>query len=512
MKAEFRWCEGILILLFFYLFILQLQAIWPFTIDDMYISLRYAKNWVAGYGLLWNVSSAPVEGYSNFSFVVLGALTLLLKGNAVVVLKSAGVLGLFFTCYFTYLITRFWFARRESFLPCLILLLYKGQIIWAASGLETTVYEALVCGSIYFCFKGMGYQLFPGLRKESESRYFIFAGILLSLAGLTRPEAPALMGLFFILICLDRPKKDRAKYWRGVLYFFLTLLLIFAPYFFWRLVYFGFLFPNSVYCKGLSKTLNFFLDINYLKLIWPLAVLALPACIKTNDKRHYFLWLPSLLYLIMLADAEPVVAFENRLFLPAFVLFLPLVLQGIYTIEFSFWQDRDFVLGLPIYFSCFLVAFFFIPTMSLVDYRYFSQNPLRGEQLRGSVVNWLENHGLAGDSVVLADSGMIPYKSNLNFIDSYCLNNLEMAHSKDRYKQFCEKILQRNPKIVILTSLISRGKVTYTPSDFCLKNLLNTQNKYKLSKEYITNSPESNYRYEIYINSSIFSSRKNKVY
>src|ERR1044072_10021322 len=109
MNSRWRWYDSLFVLLFFYFFVLQIQAIWSFTIDDMYISLRYAKHWVDGNGLVWNLNEPSVEGYSNFSFVVLGAITLLLKGNPVLVLKIAGLIGLFFTCYFIYLISRFWF-------------------------------------------------------------------------------------------------------------------------------------------------------------------------------------------------------------------------------------------------------------------------------------------------------------------------------------------------------------------------------------------------------------------
>lgn len=314
MKRGFQWYDSIFIVLFFYLLVLQIQAIWPFTIDDMFISLRYAKHWAAGEGLLWNLHAPPVEGYSNFSFVALGALTLLFKGNPVVVLKMAGLIGLIMTCYFIYSISRFWFSPRESLLPCFGVLLYKGQIIWATSGLEATVYEALLCGTVYCCFKGIGYRFAPNPRGAAINAYFIGAGILLALAGMTRPEAPAFMVLFFILIYWDRPKEEIKRYQVGVLLFCIALVLFYGPYFFWRVIYFGYLFPNSVYCKGLSQAFTFALDRHYLKLIWPLALFALPACIQAKDKRHYFLWLPSLVYLIMLADSDPVVAFENRLF------------------------------------------------------------------------------------------------------------------------------------------------------------------------------------------------------
>ncbi|MCW8410122.1 protein LphB [Legionella sp. PATHC035] len=507
MKRGFQWYDSIFIVLFFYLLVLQIQAIWPFTIDDMFISLRYAKHWAAGEGLLWNLHAPPVEGYSNFSFVALGALTLLFKGNPVVVLKMAGLIGLIMTCYFIYSISRFWFSPRESLLPCFGVLLYKGQIIWATSGLEATVYEALLCGTVYCCFKGIGYRFAPNPRGAAINAYFIGAGILLALAGMTRPEAPAFMVLFFILIYWDRPKEEIKRYQVGVLLFCIALVLFYGPYFFWRVIYFGYLFPNSVYCKGLSQAFTFALDRHYLKLIWPLALFALPACIQAKDKRHYFLWLPSLVYLIMLADSDPVVAFENRLFLPAFALLLPLVVQGISTLVYAFRRKRDSTFRLVFYLSTLVILFLLIPKMSLADYRYFSQNPVRGELLRKKLVDWLNNHASTGDWVVLGDSGLIPYASPLNFIDSYCLNNLEMTHhsSQDMYQDFCERIWQKKPRIIILTSLTKHGKIIYTPSDACLKTRLDKY-PYKLSTTYESSSPGSIYRYEVY--EIIFPSKK----
>lgn len=152
MKLDLRWYDFVFVVFFTYLIFCQVSAIWPFTIDDMFISLRYAKNWASGVGLVWNVGSLPVEGYSNFIFVVLGTLTLLVKGDPVVVLKMAGIVGLLFSCLFLFLIARFWFSARLSLIPVFYLLLYKGEPIWAVSGLETTVYQALLCASVFFIF------------------------------------------------------------------------------------------------------------------------------------------------------------------------------------------------------------------------------------------------------------------------------------------------------------------------------------------------------------------------
>ena len=357
MKLNVRWYDVFLGILLVYLWLGQVIAVWPFTIDDMFISLRYAKNWASGAGLLWNIDSAPVEGYSNFSFVVLATVSLLAHGDPVVTLKCAGVVGLFFSAVFVYLISRFWFSTRLSLIPVIYLLLYNGEPIWAVSGLETIVYQALICGAVFFIFYGLGYRFFPHKRVGVSNKPLIAAGIILSLAAMTRPEAPVFMILFFILMCFDNPKIEGRRQWRGIILFCCTLGLCFGPYFLWRLSYYGYLFPNPIYCKGFMKSsYSFYLDVNYLIFIWPFALLAIPACIKAQDKRHYFLWLPSVVYLLLLINSVPLVAFHNRLFLSAFALMLPLVQQGISVLVSVYLPEKDstYVISL-ILISCFRI-------------------------------------------------------------------------------------------------------------------------------------------------------------
>ena len=46
-----------------------------FVCDDAFISFRYARNWVEGHGLRYNLGDhTPVEGYSNFLWVVVSAV------------------------------------------------------------------------------------------------------------------------------------------------------------------------------------------------------------------------------------------------------------------------------------------------------------------------------------------------------------------------------------------------------------------------------------------------------
>ena len=282
---------------------------------------------------------------------------MLLHLDPVLVLKSAGVIGLFFTCWAVYAISRLWLSRPIALIPCLWLLAYKGQILWTVSGLETTVYEALVCFSVYFIFRGMGYSAHPHTNLKNQSLplnatsrgegskqltlYFVVAGLLLALAGMTRPEATALMVLFTLLLLFTTVSASGDKTWQGFVLFCGTLCVCYAPYFFWRWHYYGRLFPNPVYCKGFTNILTFNLDKNYLRLTWPFIIMALFAVWQNNDRRYYFLWLPSVIYLILLIGADPIVAFDNRLFLPAFVLLLPLAVKGMATFLSAYLHKKN---------------------------------------------------------------------------------------------------------------------------------------------------------------------------
>lgn len=46
------------------------RAAWFFTIDDAYLTFRYTANLAAGHGPVWNVGEDPVEGFTNFLWMV----------------------------------------------------------------------------------------------------------------------------------------------------------------------------------------------------------------------------------------------------------------------------------------------------------------------------------------------------------------------------------------------------------------------------------------------------------
>lgn len=491
----------ILLIIIFYLVIFQPFAARFFTIDDMYISLRYAKNWASGLGLVWNSGEAPVEGYSNFSFVILSALAIKFGVNPVVLLKTIGWFSLLIVSISLYYLSRLWFKPELALIPIISLMYYKGEILWAVSGLETTFYQSLIILALFYLLRGNGYNLYPLSRGMQKNTYLILSALIMVLASLTRPEAPFLMLIFLIITWFDISTYHSNYYLKSPYVVALVFCFFYIPYFIWRYNYYGYLFPNPIYCKGFSDSF-LLLDKYYLILAWVFLLLSILGVSLTRDKRIYYLILPSLLYLILLMYADPIVAFFNRLYLPAFSLLLVSSLIGLSIVVNSMFlkfedNQRYLITG-----SVFLMLTgLFIPGLSLQAYQYFAVNSIRGEKLRNDVVNWLTNKVPNNSKVVLADSGKIPYLSSLNFIDSYCLNNKLMTQypSSDTniYIKFCHDIFKIKPTAIILTSLREQGNVSYTPVDECLRFSLN-ENLYKLSAYFQSGDQQSSYRYEIY--------------
>src|SRR5690554_5727797 len=76
----------------FYRLTLLIQSGWAFTTDDAFITLRYARNWVDGHGIYWNPGDQPVEGYSNFLYLLLAATSMKLGFDPVFTVKIIGVI------------------------------------------------------------------------------------------------------------------------------------------------------------------------------------------------------------------------------------------------------------------------------------------------------------------------------------------------------------------------------------------------------------------------------------
>ncbi|MDW8352755.1 MAG: hypothetical protein RML99_12670, partial [Anaerolineae bacterium] len=219
----------------FALFSLQIALFREFTIDDAFITFRYVKQWVAGNGLVFNIGER-VEGYSNFLWVVLLAPFHALGVDLVLASKALGVLlGVVTLLLTAALVGNGWRGVGAS-----ILLAVSAPFgVWAVAGLETMLFACLFAASAL------------AFAREEEAGRGWLSGPLFALLALSRFE-----GLMFGLL---------ASIVRGVRLWregkpvqphdWLRLALWLAPiavHMAWRLSYYGYPMPNTVYAKSMG--------------------------------------------------------------------------------------------------------------------------------------------------------------------------------------------------------------------------------------------------------------------
>jgi len=238
---------AILIPLLLYSF-LALQLI-GWVIDDAGISYAYARNLGSGAGLVSQPGMPPVEGYSNFLWVL--------------VLSPLFTLGIFDPYYapkamnlifvgLTFLFTQKSLQRVSGssfFVPLYALLFIATNasfVIWTTSGLENALYAALISCTLYLLLKYVSDDI-PSFQNAGK------IGALVGLVALTRPDgAIYVLSLPMILVTTFRVR-NRATFveaFKAVLGYLSALTLLLGSYFLFRVAYFGKIYPNTYYAKG----------------------------------------------------------------------------------------------------------------------------------------------------------------------------------------------------------------------------------------------------------------------
>ena len=211
----------------------------PYIVDDTFISLRYARNLLNGAGLVYNVGQ-QVEGYSNFSWVMIEALVMRLGLPVITSIKLLGLASAVATALLAFLLARRVLpkspeGRVAGFIAFTLICLNTSIAVWSQAGLETVFFASLV---VAMC-----------LRFEVEldrKRPLPWSAVLFALACMTRPEAPV-YGLYFLVRRVSAWRRVRAR--RGDLLWVVVLGALLIPYEAWGLWYYGKLLPNTYAAK-----------------------------------------------------------------------------------------------------------------------------------------------------------------------------------------------------------------------------------------------------------------------
>lgn len=208
---------------------------WPRTVDDAYITFRYARALVDGAGPVFNPGER-VEGCSSPAWMALSAAAIEAGLDPVPVSKVAGVLasiGLVVAVFVG--LRRFEVVPLGAALGALLVGTSLVVQMWATAGLETNAYALAFL---------LGLLLLATGREDPTTASW--ASVSLVSAALLRPEGIAFWGLGLAVVAV-RAGATRERIRSSVAYALPGVVL--AGFFAWRLAYYGQLLPNTYYAK-----------------------------------------------------------------------------------------------------------------------------------------------------------------------------------------------------------------------------------------------------------------------
>jgi arabinofuranosyltransferase len=508
------------------LFAIVVLVVFPkLTIDDAYITFRYAENLALHGELTYNLGEPHVEGYTGIALPALLAAAMRLGLPPDIVDKTLGILAYFVTALFLFLT-----GQRLELHPVVtaaMVLLYLTIPVGfthAVAGLETTMFAASVTVSLWALVRAL--QIVSG-RARSET-VLLFAILVCTLI---RPEGVVVAGLSVIVLAIDRLRMGKS----GLLSLFLRIVVFYAVplsvYLIWKMNYYGSLLPNSYYVKladGFDDV-----SINELKKFWDryMSFIAIAAAL---------LWLvPAWHYLRRRKPVDDIATKSVDLLVLGFVVLLHVVVLYKYA-QSHLWMNYSFRFSTHIY-PAFLLAVGILAdrglrttvhsfpqtsrvaallviaaaTISLVEvYRHLEHLPGEFRFAAGYVTLLNEEHIPAGHFirqhvpsdewlVTVIDAGAIPYYAGNKTVDLGGLNEPVVARKLHSDSAVVDYAFRHQPGAWAITSL-SLDSLTYTPA---AKRIIDDPRfeQYRLVRRFTT-GPGRDYHEFVYLREDLIRS------
>lgn len=400
-----------------------------FTLDDGYITLRYSKHLANGNGLVWNImSNNPVEGYTSFLWVLIGAVPHIFGLPAVTFVKVVGALATVASMIILYL-----YGRRRGLnrvflaIGCAQLGVSPAVAVLSIQGMETTTAMLLILIASIGALE---------LAQTYSRRWAAVMNVSLLLGMLSRPD------LVIYAIILEASIA-------GVLYYHNRMseirslvrwgfILVFVPgitYMITRFLYFGYLFPNPFYVKSdggliaLQGGLNTFEFV--MLLLGPILFITIFSFLMGGNANRVInsspVFLASSGFLFLWLFIQPLQGFLWRFQAPVFATLVLSILLVLNPKSSWFKQNKIYEQKIPLIMSLLLISGLVVyPLFSYPQASRETDNRTPGDR----VVMGQALSSVDGDyRMFVTESGAVPYYSEWNAIDEWGLNSEEIAHN-----------------------------------------------------------------------------------
>ena len=431
---------------------------WQFTVDDSYISFRYAQNLADGFGIVFNPGER-VEGYSNFLWILILSL---FAGMGFDLVVTAKVLGVLFSAATLLVLWKagLWLNKgqvdRITHIAPILCASNAAYGAWGIGGLEPPLFSFLITCSVLRL-----------LQERTNGSRFPWSGLLLGLTAIARPEGILFTFLWMAVVAgsqIRNPRNLRPSLYGSLRLFF--SLSLFGVYLAWRFWYYGHWLPNTFYAKtggglnqirdGLVYAGSFFLNNGIIFL--PLLVLA---ALRSYDRdRTEPLWLIFFLVIgymgfVVIAGGDWMPLY--RLFVPILPLFFLLVQEAVRLV-------LDIAPSYPWVRTGLVLTLIAVVPLTLFQAARF-QKYLLLEQVNFecSVIDWLEENAPPKASIALQLAGAIPFYTRLYTIDRMGLLDPHISRLPGglHHKQDEQYILNRKPTFIQIFAKNDPRKFAY---------------------------------------------------
>lgn len=208
--------------------------------EDAAMLMRYSINLADGNGIVWNIGQPPVDGATDFLFMVLLAgLYALGVGMEAAPLWVGGISHLITVLLVYTGVRRFFKGGRWVAILSAVFLLFGPGLLYAEASFGTPFFAL-------FCALSWLFAQFAIEKPDSTTRALLFAVTCL-LMGLIRPEGVLVAGFILVAVLYRLGWKHSGR----ILIIFLGVFMVLGgAYFLWRWNYFGYPLPNPFYKKG----------------------------------------------------------------------------------------------------------------------------------------------------------------------------------------------------------------------------------------------------------------------
>mgnify|MGYP001581112157 FL=1 len=396
--------------------------------EDAAMLMRYSQHLAGGHGVVWNIGEPPVDGATDFLFMVASA-ALIKLGFTV----GQAVRGIGFVSHILTVLLIYWTNRR----------IHNGSILFSfLSGLYLALgtglsYVSAYFGTPFFALAAAStWTLGLLLMKEENPRWWLSLAFALSglVTGLIRPEGVILASLMLLSVIVMRGLKNSISI---IAIFSAVFLVLGGAYFLWRWNYFGYPLPNPFYKKGDEgwKWDSFQHSmLNTLRLCLPMAfAFILGFRSKETMKTAIAYLIPILGFAVafgMISDEMNYGArFQYAIVPIALLSWIPLVggikFEALNQLSV---KERGAYLVAGVALVASLVYYSWFQNCFLALYQQSCDRPYERDG-RLEMAQMLADYRGKGYVIATTEAGLLPYYSGWDAIDTWGLNDKFIAHN-----------------------------------------------------------------------------------